>query len=220
MDRTSRYSDIVSNMNDYFYHILGCGAIGSSAAIQLARMGAEQFALYDGDTVEQPNIGVSQYNIKDVGKTKVECLYHHIINITGNKKTVDKYFGNFPQDNEYQPMSQHNDIIILGFDNMAARLAAVTNISNHKFKPFAIIDGRMGAEHYQQYILRKPTLKEYLKSWYPDSDSDPEPCTMKATSYCSNMSGSFICNAVRKVITNQPYEENFSFNFPTMILAK
>jgi len=103
---------------------------------------------------------------------------------------------------------------------MAARLAAVTNITNHRFKPFAIIDGRMGAEHYQQYILRKPTLKEYLKTWYPDSDSDPEPCTMKATSYCSNMSGSFICNAVRKIINWQPYDKKFSFNFPTMILAK
>ena len=69
----------------------------------------------------------------------------------------------------------------------------------------------MGAEHYQQYILRKPTLKEYLKTWYPDTDSDPEPCTMKATSYCSNMSGSFIVNAVRKLITNQPYDKKFSF---------
>ena len=220
MERISRHSDIVSNMNDYFYHILGCGAIGSSAALQLARMGAENFALYDGDTVEPQNIGVSQYNIKDVGKSKVECLYHHIINIIGNKKTIDKYFGKFPQDNSWQPMSEKNDIVILGFDSMSARLAAVTDITNHKIKPFAVIDGRMGAEHYQQYILPKPTLKEYLKSWYPDSDSDPEPCTMKATSYCSNMSGSFIVNAVRKLITNQPYDKKFSFNFPTMILAK
>ena len=220
MDRTSRHSDIVNNMNDYFYHILGCGAIGSSAAIQLARMGAENFALYDGDTVEQPNIGVSQYNIQDVGKSKVECLYHHIINITGSKKTVDKYFGLFPLSHSWQPMSEKNDIVILGFDSMSARLAAVTDITNHSIKPFAVIDGRMGAEHYQQYILPKPTLKEYLKSWYPDSDSDPEPCTMKATSYCSNMSGSFIVNAVRKLITNQPYDKKFSFNFPTMILVK
>ena len=220
MERNSRYVDIVSNMNDYSYHILGCGAIGSSAAIQLARMGAENFALYDGDIVEQPNVGVSQYNIKDIGKNKVDCLSHHIINITGNSKTVDKYFGKFPEDNEWMPMSRSHDIVILGFDNMAARLAAVTNITNYNIKPLAIIDGRMGAEHYQQYILPKPTLKEYLKSWYPDSDSDPEPCTMKATSYCSNMSGSFIVNAVRKIITNQPYEKKFSFNFPTMILAK
>ena len=220
MDRISRHSDIVSNMNDYFYHILGCGAIGSSAALQLARKGAEQFALYDGDSVDPQNIGVSQYNMQDVGKRKVDCLYHHIINITGVKETIDKYFGNFPRDNSWQPMSETNDIVILGFDSMASRLEAVTWITNHKIKPFAIIDGRMGAEHYQQYILPKPTLKEYLKSWYPDSDSDPEPCTMKATSYSSNMSGSFIVNAVRKLITNQPYDKKFSFNFPTMILSK
>lgn len=220
MERNSRFSDIVNNMNDYSYHILGCGAIGSSAAIQLARMGAENFALYDGDVVEQPNVGVSQYNMTDVGKRKVDCLYHHIINITGSKKTIDKYFGNFPQQNEYRPMTEHNDIIILGFDTMSSRLDAVTHISNSRIKPFAIIDGRMGAEHYQQYILPKPTLKQYLSTWYPDHDSDPEPCTMKATSYCSNMSGSFICNAVRKLITNQPYDKKFSFNFPTMILAK
>ena len=220
MDRTSRYSDIVSNMNDYFYHILGCGAIGSSAAIQLARMGAENFALYDGDTVETPNIGVSQYNIQDVGKRKVDCLSNHIVNITVKQRRIDRFFGNFPRDNEWMPMSQTNDIVILGFDSMNARLEAVTHITNNKIKPFAIIDGRMGAEHYQQYILRKPTLKEYLKTWYPDSDSDPEPCTMKATSYCSNMSGSFICNGVRKIINWQPYDKEFSFNFPTMILGK
>ena len=220
MDITSRYIDIVSNMNDYYYHILGCGAIGSSAAIQLARMGAENFALYDGDTVGQENIGVSQYNIKDIGKNKVDCLSHHIINITGKKKTVEKYHGLFPKDNSWHPMSERNDIIILGFDTMVSRLDAVTHLTNFNIRPFAIIDGRMGAEHYQQYILPKPTLKEYLKTWYPDHNSDPEPCTMKATSYCSNMSGSFIVNAVRKLITNQPYDKKFSFNFPTMILVK
>ena len=220
MERSSRYIDIVSNMNDYSYHILGCGAIGSSAAIQLARMGAENFALYDGDIVEQPNVGVSQYNIKDIGKNKVDCLSHHIINITGNKKTIDIFHGKFPEDNDWQPMSENNDIVILGFDSMSSRLAAITNITNHNIKPLAIIDGRMGAEHYQQYILPKPTLKQYLKTWYPDSASDPEPCTMKATSYCSNMSGSFIVNAVRKLITDQPYDRKFSFNFPTMILVK
>ena len=50
MERNSRFADIVSNMNDYSYHILGCGAIGSSAAIQLVRMGAIEFVLYDFDS--------------------------------------------------------------------------------------------------------------------------------------------------------------------------
>mgnify|MGYP003681582239 FL=1 len=43
---------------------------------------------------------------------------------------------------------------------------------------------------------------------------------MKATSYCSNMSGSFIANAVRKIAKEQPYEEFVSFHFPTMSIEK
>ena len=34
----TRSSGLVNNASDYKFHILGCGAIGSSAAIQLARM--------------------------------------------------------------------------------------------------------------------------------------------------------------------------------------
>ena len=210
-----RSSGIVDNLDEYIFHIMGCGAIGSSVALQLCKMGARYFILYDMDKVEELNVGVSIYNLEDVGKHKTDALCKHL-KLNNPMADITTVKGKF-KELYYQ---ESNDIVILGFDNMAARLAAVTNITNHNIKPLAVIDGRMGAEHYQQYILPKPTLKEYLKSWYPDSDSDPEPCTMKATSYCSNMSGSFIVNAVRKLITNQPYDKKLSFNFPTMILGK
>ena len=104
---------------------------------------------------------------------------------------------------------------------MKSRLEAVTTIcSNPTTKPQCIIDGRMGAEHYQQYVLPKPTLKQYMQHWYSDEQGDEEPCNAKATSYCSNMSGSFIANSVRKFITDSPLNGNFSFHFPTMILEK
>ena len=116
------------------------------------------------------------------------------------------------------------DIVILGFDSMESRLEAVMEVCDKKFpkeyRPQYIIDGRMGAEHYQQYIIGKPTLSKYKKYWYTDESGSEEPCNAKATSYCSNMSGSFIANAVRKVVMNQPYNEKFSFNFPTMLLQK
>ena len=87
-------------------------------------------------------------------------------------------------------------------------------------KPLLLIDGRMGAEHYQQYVILKPTLAKYKEIWYSDDEGSEEPCNMKATSYCSNMSGSFIANAVRKIVTVQPYEEFLSFHFPTMTIDK
>ena len=78
MNRTSRFSDIFNNFDDYHFHMLGCGAIGSSAATQLARSGAEKFSLYDFDKVSEANIGVSQYNTPDVGKYKVDILEKYL----------------------------------------------------------------------------------------------------------------------------------------------
>ena len=213
MSRIMRFEDIVNNMNDYVFHMLGCGAIGSSAAIQLARCGADKFCLYDYDKVEEQNVGVSHYNMNDIGEYKVNALENHILSIS-ERARVYKYNESF---SEFY--HQDNDIVILGFDSMKSRMEAVVAICKSRIKPLYLIDGRMGAEHYQQYVINSPTVNKYSKVWYPDSAGDPEPCTAKATSYCANMSGSFIVNSVRKLITGQPYDKEFSFNFPTMMLA-
>ena len=207
---------LVDNMSEFNYHILGCGAIGSAAALQLARMGAQNFCLYDNDEVDTGNIGVSQYTIYDIGHQKVDMLKSKLKDINDNVEVmcVDELFNNYVYMN-------NNDIIILGFDSMESRMDAVKAMIKWKHsKPYALIDGRMGAEHYQQYVVLKPTLKKYELIWYPDTEGSEEPCNMKATSYCSNMSGSFIANAVRKIVKEQPYEEFVSFHFPTMSIEK
>lgn len=215
MALTDRFSGIINNMNEYTYHILGCGAIGSSTAIQLARMGAEVFYLYDFDKVEEPNIGVSQYTYKDIGKPKVDALKEIILDISKFAEVTshNSKFDGYDSDGK--------DIVILGFDSMASRWEAIDIIVKlMKTKPFCLIDGRMGAEHYQQYTFKNLTMSMYKKNWYSDDEGDPEPCSMKATSYCSNMAGSFIVNTIRKVLTEQPYDKEFNFNFPLLRLGK
>ena len=174
-----RSAGIVDNLDAFCFHILGCGAIGSSVAMQLARMGANEMVLYDFDSVEIENVGVSQYFQSDIGEYKVDALKNHIKAVDNDIRVIThaRRFDEF----ESTPKS---DIVILGFDSMASRLEAVTIISNSgKFhQPMLLIDGRMGAEHYQQYLFIKPTLTSYLKSWYSDADGDPEPCNAKATS--------------------------------------
>ena len=71
-------SQDIANLRDVEFHIVGCGAIGSSVAMQLVRLGADNFHLYDFDKVEIPNIGVSQYNEQDVGLPKVRALINHM----------------------------------------------------------------------------------------------------------------------------------------------
>jgi hypothetical protein len=167
------------------------------------------------DDVEELNIGVSQYTFNDIGKPKVDALSDHLqdLQVTSVNK-FNEYFS------EYYPQGE-SDIAILGFDSMEVRLRAVEALCGIKgVKPLHIIDGRMGAEHYQQYIISKPTVGKYMKYWYSDLDGSAEPCNAKATSYCSNLSGSFIANAVRKIVTGQPYNIKSSFNFPNLLLEK
>jgi hypothetical protein len=213
---SSRYSGIVNTLHEYSFHILGCGAIGSSAATQLARSGAMQFFLYDMDKVENVNVGVSQYNICHIGNNKVDALSDLILDINEDVKITSKH-GEFK---EYY-YNGDKDIAILAFDTMNVRMDAVKILcANAQQKPMCVIDGRMGAEHYQQYIIPKPDVKKYQKIWYDDEEMSSDPCNAKATSYCSNMSGSFIANAIRKFVTGQPFNGNFSFNFPTMLMNK
>ena len=215
LELSSRYSNLMNNFHEYSFHILGCGAIGSSAAIQLARSGATKFFLYDMDKVETVNIGVSQYDIRHVGCKKVDAL-EEIITQINKHVDISAVHGEFK---EYW-YNGKKDIAILGFDTMNVRMEAVKILCASKQKPLCIIDGRMGAEHYQQYIIPKPDIDKYEKVWYSDDDMSTDPCNAKATSYCSNMSGSFIANAVRKFVTGQPFNGNFSFNFPTMMMNK
>lgn len=215
LELSSRYSKLMNNFHEYSFHILGCGAIGSSAAMQLARSGATTFFLYDMDKVEELNIGVSQYDIRHVGVQKVKAL-GYILEDINPKCKIECIDGEFK---EYY-YNGDKDIAILAFDTMNVRMEAVKILCANKQKPMCIIDGRMGAEHYQQYIIPKPDIDKYEKIWYSDDDMSTDPCNAKATSYCSNMSGSFIANAVRKFVTGQPFNGNFSFNFPTMMMNK
>ena len=216
MSRISRFEGIFNNFDNFHFHILGCGAIGSSAATQLARSGAEKFTLYDYDKISLANVGVSQYTVSDIGKYKVDVLSEYLSVICDDPFVIEikeKFIDNA----QYVPHG--NDIIVLGFDNMSSRLQAVEiACSVKKLKPIILIDGRMGAQTYQQYAFKKPTLDKYKKCWYDDEEGSEEPCTAKATSYCSNMAGSFITNSVSKMVTSQPFENEIVFHFPSMSL--
>ena len=115
-----RSRGLVDNLNEFNYHILGCGAIGSAAATQLVRMGAENFCLYDNDKVDTGNVGVSQYTLYDVGHAKVDMLKSKILDINDSAEVMcdDRLFDNYIYMNS-------NYIIILGFDILISRLQGV-----------------------------------------------------------------------------------------------
>ena len=54
--------------------ILGCGAVGSWTAVQLAHSGFQYFTVIDSDFVEESNLNRSIFCLEDVGTPKVQAL--------------------------------------------------------------------------------------------------------------------------------------------------
>lgn len=59
-------------------HIIGCGAIGSTVAENLARFGLTKITLYDFDVVESHNIANQMFTCDDIGKPKVEAVAEYL----------------------------------------------------------------------------------------------------------------------------------------------
>ena len=62
-------------------HIIGLGAIGSTLAEQLARMGFTNFYIYDFDRIEEKNIVNQNFYMSDVLDAKTDAIMQLIANI-------------------------------------------------------------------------------------------------------------------------------------------
>ena len=130
-----RSRGLVDNLNEYNFHILGCGAIGSAAATQLARMGADRFVLYDLDKVEVQNVGVSYYIYQDITKPKVVALHEHLKQINPEIRVTEQ-FGRFTE--FIKPLGE-GDIVVLGFDSMESRLEAAEIALKRSNNPYLLL---------------------------------------------------------------------------------
>jgi len=94
----------------------GCGAIGSSSAIKLARMGVKIFYLVDPDVLEPHNIYNQEYTLGDIGKPKVKALEERLEAV--NSAEVSTYQGKIEDCSEE---FLEADIFLSCFDNIPSR---------------------------------------------------------------------------------------------------
>lgn len=60
--------------------MIGLGCLGSPAALEMARAGVQNFLFIDPDRVDVGNVVRQEYNLRDVGKFKVNALLDRIVN--------------------------------------------------------------------------------------------------------------------------------------------
>lgn len=184
--------------------LAGVGGIGSWVALLLGRMHPKTLTIYDADVIEMANLSGQFYSRNDVNRLKVSAVADAIA-------IYCNYFSISTRDDKFTKDSPASDIMICGFDNMAARKTFFESWKKHVLKSkhpeeCLFIDGRLNAEEFQvfaitgnnQYHMDKYE-REYL---FSDTMVAEATCSYKQTSYCANMIASVMVNVFTNFMHN------------------
>lgn len=124
-------------------HIIGCGAIGSTLAFFMAKLGLTNIVLWDEDIVEDKNVANQMYGFNDIGRLKTEALRDILININPLIEQDIELRGFYTNE-------QLEGYVFMAVDSIDVRKAIATN-NKFNMKIEAIFDFRMRLEDAQHY---------------------------------------------------------------------
>ena len=208
-EATSRFSSAIwyENIQKKTVILAGVGGIGSYVGFLLARMKPASMFIYDDDMVEAVNMSGQLYGQSDLGRLKVSALADMIRNYAG-------YSSVFAISERFTNESEASDIMICGFDNMAARklffnkwLSHVQSKPEEERKNCLFIDGRLAAEEFQVLCIKgddEYNINRYSNEYlFSDAEADETICSYKQTTFCANMIASYMVNLFVNFCANQ-----------------
>lgn len=208
--------------------IAGIGGIGSNVAFQLARMAPANITLYDEDIVERVNMAGQLYSTNDIGQHKVDAIASMI-----SAYTLAKQINAVPS--KFTDNTEAGDIMICGFDNMAARKIFYNSWKRHvqTLTPDSrakclFLDGRLSIDTLQIFCIQgddKVNMDRYETEFlFSDFQAEHTICSMKQTTYLACMIGSLMVNLFTNFIANSlnpiiPYDLPFftEYDSPNML---
>lgn len=187
--------------------LAGLGGIGSYVCFLLSRMQPTSIFLYDDDVVEAANMSGQLYGTIDIGRYKVDAMADMAANYAS-------YYSAFAVKQRFTRMSEPSEIMICGFDNMAARrdffnrwAELVQSRPQSLKKNCLFIDGRLSAEYFQVYCITGDDSvainKYYDTALFSDAEADETVCSYKQTTYMANMIASVMVNAFTNFVANE-----------------
>ncbi len=133
--------------------ILGCGGLGSNIAMSLARCGIGHIYIYDYDKVEYSNLNRQNYDVADLGKSKV----------IQTKKRIEEtipYAKVYPRElkinwENLEKISKKTDIFIEAFDKKEMKSLVFDFFLGRKDKKLIIGSGLSGLGDLEDIRVKK-----------------------------------------------------------------
>jgi molybdopterin/thiamine biosynthesis adenylyltransferase len=183
---------------DFPITFAGAGAVGSLAALAVAKLGCRRLTLFDPDRVVAHNVPNQLYGPSDLGRPKVAALSDVLERLTGHRPSAV---------HDVLPDGAHPGLLVCAVDSMAAR-ATIWHASA-RFQPAVrlVVDARMGGE-VGRVLAVNPTdpddVSFYEATLHDDAEADPEPCFDQSVGYATLVLAGLVATMVKRFAAGEP----------------
>lgn len=204
-ERYSRQKDIVPAERIVACRatVIGVGAIGRQAALQLTAIGVPSLQLVDFDLVEVSNLTSQGYLEEDLGKLKVQATAALCMKVNSDLETDA-----MPE--RFRRSMEIGNAVFCCVDSIDVRRLIWDAV---KDKVTFFCDARMSAE-----VLRVLTVCDsksrthYPTTLFRTEEAFAGPCTAKTTIYCANIAAGLMVSQFTKYLRQLPIEPDLQLN--------
>ena len=211
-ERYSRQKDIVPADRIAICRatVIGVGAIGRQAALQLAAIGVPWLQLVDPDRVEISNLASQGYLEDDLGTLKVEATGSSCRRVNTDVEVI-------LQPERFRRSGDVGNTVFCCVDTIdVRRLIWGAVASSASF--FA--DGRMSAETLRVLTAcDSESRRHYPNTLFRSEEAFIGPCTAKTTIYCANIAAGLMVAQFTKYLRQLPIEPDIQLNLLTSELS-
>ncbi len=202
-DRDLRQRDIVppDRLTECRATVVGVGAIGRQAALQLTAMGIPWLQLIDPDTVEPVNLACQGYLENDLGRPKVQATADLCQQINHDLEVHEIA-------ERFRRSMASGNVLFCCVDAIETRRLIWTAVKD-RVRFFA--DGRMAAEVLRVVVAcDAPSREHYPGTLFASSQAYAGSCTAKSTIYCANIAAGFMVAQFTKWLRRLPVEADLT----------
>jgi sulfur carrier protein ThiS adenylyltransferase len=183
--------------------VIGVGAIGRQAALQLAALGVQKLQLVDFDQVEITNVTTQGYLTQDIGSSKVEATARAV-------RLIDPTIQISLVEDRFRPHLPVGSAVFCCVDSISARSAIWRSVSN---RCDIWIDGRMLAEVIRILTASdEASRKHYPTTLFQQAEAQAGACTARGVIYTASIAAGLMMHQFIRWLRKLPLDADLSLN--------
>ena len=203
-DRFARQQDLVpqDRLETLLVTVIGVGAIGHQAALQLAAIGVRHLQLIDFDIVELTNVTTQGYFTDDIGLTKVAATQ-----LTA--QCVNPDIECLAVADRYRPSFTLGPAVFCCVDAIGTRRAIWRSVQR---RCSFWTDGRMLGEVIRVITVTADNQAQYAQTLFPQAEAQRGSCTSRSTIYAASIAAGLMVHQFTRWLRGLPTDFDTSLN--------